>query len=101
MARAAPSGSMAVMSRGVRAHAEAQQLGIDRCAASHGVIARLQDEHGRALAEDQAGTRFCENGRQVSVLSTRRASQPLNVPTVRQASVPPVSAIGAWPVLTI
>ncbi len=42
-----------------------------------------------------------ENGRQVSELSTRRASQPLKVPTVRQASVPPVSAIGAWPERTI
>src|ERR1700722_4268153 len=45
--------------------------------------------------------RVRENGRQVSALSTRKASQPLNVPTVRQASVPPVSADGAWAVWTI
>jgi len=45
--------------------------------------------------------RVRENGRQVSELSTRKASHPLNVPTVRQASVPPVSAIGDWPERTM
>ena len=42
-----------------------------------------------------APERVRENGRQVSLLRTRSASQALIVPTVRQASAPPASAIGA------
>src|SRR5215467_6010186 len=45
--------------------------------------------------------RVFENGRQVSLLITRNASQPRSVPNVMQASVPPAMASGAWPQRTI
>ena len=45
--------------------------------------------------------RVRENGRHASAVSTRSASQPLMVPTVRQASVPPVIAIATCPLRTM
>ena len=38
-----------------------------------------------------------ENGRQVSALSTRSASQHLNTPTTMEASAPPVSTTSDRP----
>src|SRR5262249_20458889 len=42
---------------GIGAHAEAKHFGIDRSAACDRMIARLQHEHGRALAEHESGAR--------------------------------------------
>ena len=59
-----------------------------RAPARERALARFQHQMA-APSPSTRPERVFENGRQVSAQSTRSASQPLSVPTVMQASVPP------------
>ena len=85
---------------GVRAHAEADDLGEDLRAARLRAVERFEHQ----MAAPSPSTMPCaaaENGRQTSGAITRIASQPRMVPKVMQASVPPVTAQSTMPGRTI